>query len=216
AIDNIPMKHEWVFHLDADERFTREIVEEMAQLLKANPAEAGYHVPNKLMFMGSWLKRSGGYPTYQVRLFHKERLRYEDHGHTQREVAEGPLGKMRRPYLHYNFSKGLHAWFDKHNNYSTAEAKEALRGSGSSLRKDLRDLFGLDGIRRHRALKSIVYRLPGRSIIWIVYMLIIRLGFLDGKAGLNYIRLRSTYESMIDAKLAVLKFETKHRGGGRR
>ena len=76
ATDNIDMKHDWVFHLDADERFTPEIIEEMRQLLERDPAEAGFHVPNKLMFMGRWLKRSGGYPTYQMRLFHKGRMRF--------------------------------------------------------------------------------------------------------------------------------------------
>src|SRR5688572_4260660 len=70
ALDHIPVKHDWVFHLDADERFTPELVAEMESVLSAAPTEAGFYVPAKLMFMGRWLKRSGRYPSYQMRLFH--------------------------------------------------------------------------------------------------------------------------------------------------
>ena len=123
AIDNIDMKHDWVFHLDADERFTPEIIEEIERLLERVPSESGFYVLNKLMFMGRWIKRSSGYPAYQMRLFHKERMRFCDYGHAQREEPGRVIGFLKEPYLHYSFCKGLHDWFEKHNRYSSLEAR---------------------------------------------------------------------------------------------
>lgn len=210
AIENIPTRHEWIFHLDADERFTPEIVDEMRRVLEADPDEAGFHVPSKLMFMGKWLKRSGGYPAYQMRLFHKRRMRFADHGHGQREQTDGAVGRLREPYLHYNFSKGLEDWFDKHNRYSGQEAAQTLR-SIEPIGASLRGLASLDAVRRRRALKSLGYRLPCRPLLAALYMLLVKGGVFDGRAGWTYIAMRKTYEQMIDIKLAVMR--QKRRAG---
>src|SRR5262245_28981375 len=114
TIDNITHKHQWVFHLDADERFTPELVAEMDKILAKAPSEAGFYVPNKLMLMGRWLKRASGYPIYQMRLFHLQRMRFREFGHGQREDCEGEIGWLKSPYLHFNFSKGLYDWLEKH------------------------------------------------------------------------------------------------------
>ena len=119
AIDNIDTKYNWIFHLDADERFTPDLVEAIQALLATDPREAGFHIPHKVMFIGQWLKRSAGYPTYQMRLFHKRRMRFCDYGHGQREDTDNPVGVIDVPYLHYSFSKGLYDWLDKHNRYSS-------------------------------------------------------------------------------------------------
>src|SRR6476660_5861652 len=81
SIDNIAHKYEWVFHLDADERFTPELAHEIDLILRRHPTEAGFYVANKLMLGESWLRYSSGYPVYQVRLFHRQRLRFANHGH---------------------------------------------------------------------------------------------------------------------------------------
>jgi len=204
AIDNIPTRHDWIFHLDADERFTPELVEELRELFRSEPDESGFLVPNKLMFMGRWLKRAGGYPTYQMRLFHKGRTRFVDHGHGQREEEGARLGRLREPYLHYNFSKGLDEWFDKHNRYSRKEAEQALVAV-EPLGESLGRLFSLDSVRRRRGMKSLSYRLPMRPLLAAIYQHVVKLGVLDGPAGWTYIAMRKTYDQMITIKLAELK-----------
>ena len=96
AIDNITVDHDWILHLDADERVTPELAQALRDLFKSDPTEAGFYLPNKLMLMGRWLKRCGGYPTYQMRLFHRGRMRFQDYGHGQRELGSyiwlGQLG----------------------------------------------------------------------------------------------------------------------------
>ncbi len=81
-----------------------------------------------MMFFGRWLRYSGLYPSYQVRLGHRERFRFKQVGHGQREdLAPERVGTLAQPYLHYSFSKGLTEWFDKHNRYATDEARETVK-----------------------------------------------------------------------------------------
>lgn len=203
AIDNIPLKHDWVFHLDADERFTPELVNEMRERLAGDPVEAGFHVPHKLMFMGRWLKRSGGYPTYQMRLFHKARMRFKDYGHGQREDTEKSVGVFDKPYLHYAFSKGLYDWLDKHNRYSSLEALEVVGTRREPLR--IRNLFSADPVKRRRTWKELGYNLPFRPAVrWFVIMFVLG-GVFEGRAGFTYAKLVAVYEQMTTLKLRLLK-----------
>jgi glycosyltransferase involved in cell wall biosynthesis len=202
AIDNIPAKHPWQFHLDADERFTPAMVSEMRKLLSNGQATGrvvAYLVPSKLIFMDKWLRHSGGYPTYQVRLFRVGRCRFIDFGHGQREDARGEVGSMVNPYLHFNFSKGLTDWFHKHNGYSSREALEAVAARSRKTR--LMDLFSNDPLVRRRTLKNLAYHLKGRGFFRFVYMYLIRLGWLDATPGFHYSAMMSTYEYWIELKM---------------
>jgi acetyltransferase-like isoleucine patch superfamily enzyme/glycosyltransferase involved in cell wall biosynthesis len=205
AIDNIPHKHEWVFHLDADERFTPELVEEISRILARDPVEACFYAPHKLMFMGRWLKWSEGYPIYQMRFFHMKRARFRDYGHGQREETTGKVGSLTRPYLHYNFSKGIEDWVYKHNRYSTLEAEIIFKSGEKGLDADTSWAFG-SAIQRRRFLKARIYpKLPGKWVGRFIYMYFIKLGFLDGIPGLHYSLLVSAYELFTSLKLAELK-----------
>ncbi len=203
AIDNIPLKHDWVFHLDADERFTPELVREIAELLREDPPFDGYHVPHKLMFMGRWLKRAGGYPTYQMRLFHKSRMRFIDHGHGQREAPETRVGTVGEPYLHHVFSKGLYDWLDKHNRYSSLEALQVIKQAGHRTR--LSDITASDPVRRRRAWKELGYRLPARPTLRMFMTLFVLGGIFEGRPARTYARLLAMYEEMISLKLRLLR-----------
>lgn len=209
AIDNIPLKHDWAFHLDADERFTPELVAEMDALLRTNPEEAGFYVANQMIFMGAWIKRASGYPAYQMRLFHKGRMRFSDHGHGQREATSGRVGTLRNPYVHHNFSKGLDDWFDRHNRYSTREAAQILADSGNAV--GLGGLFSSDGMTRRRTLKRLASRMPLRAQLRWLHTVLVKGAWLDGQAGLRYAALLSVYERMIALKLAERRTDAKDR-----
>ena len=202
AIDNIPVHYEWVLHLDADERLTPDLDAELRRIVEAGVGEAGYFVPSKLIFMGQWMRHTAG-PMYQVRFFHRQRLRFVDHGHGQREQTQGALGTVCAAYLHESFSKGLDSWFEKHNRYSSREAAEAV--ASLSGRAPWRDLISRNPIRRRRALKRFAYTLPARAELRWIYMAVIRRGLLDGPAGLAYISLVVTYERMTTSKMKWLR-----------
>lgn len=205
AIDHIAHKYDWVFHLDADERFTPQLVREIRDVLSRNPKYAGYYVPYKMMFMGRWLKRAGQYPVYQMRFFHRGRMRFRDYGHGQRELTTGRIGRLRQPYLHFNFSKGIADWLEKHNRYSTLEARQIyLREHAEPGRQP--SIFG-DAVERRRYFKAKIYpKIPGKYLWRFLWMYVWKRGFLDGFPGLYYCLLNSTYEL-----LTVLKVQEMER-----
>lgn len=206
AIDNIRCRHPWQFHLDADERFTQELVREMCDLLGPEGLSSdrvAYRVPNKMIFLGKWLRRSGGYPAYQVRLIRTGKCRFMDFGHGQREQCDGPIGTLEHPYIHYSFSKGLVEWFRKHNAYSDREAHEAitlLRDAGGRA-KSWRELLSRDPLQRRRAAKNLSYSLRFRALFRFGYNYFIRGGLLDGIAGLRYCAMISMYEYWTELKI---------------
>lgn len=203
AIDNIPCRHPWHFHLDADERFTPELVAEMLEVLGPDGSrsdKAAYLCPSKMMFLGRWLKHSGGYPSYQVRLFRYGKCRFVDFGHGQREAPEGDVGTLAQPYTHYNFSKGVLEWFYKHNDYSNREAAEAM-GIRALGRPTLAQLRASDSTARRRAWKNLSYFLRGRALWRFGYNYFVRGGILDGMAGLHYCAMISVYEYWTELKI---------------
>lgn len=205
AIDNIPQKYDWVFHLDADERFTPEIFDEMREIIRSNPIEAGYYVPHKTIFLGRWLCHSEGYPVYQMRFFHKNRMRFRDFGHGQREDTPGQIGWLAQPYIHHNFSKGVQDWMDKHNRYSSLEARAVLHGSESGPVSVTPGFFG-NTVARRRFLRLYTRRgLPALWFLRFIWMYFLRLGFLDGYAGLRYCQFIAFYEILISTKLRELQ-----------
>lgn len=202
AIDNIPLKHDWVFHLDADERFTPELVREMAELIERSPTEAGFFVANQMILDGAWIRRASGYPAYQMRLFHKSRMRFNDHGHGQREETSGRVGTLSQPYIHYNFSKGLDEWRARHDRYSTLEANEILAAHASGRGVSWSGLFSGDPIARRRALKGLAARMPLRPQLRWLHTVFLKRALLDGRAGLKYAGLLYWYEREIARKVS--------------
>jgi glycosyltransferase involved in cell wall biosynthesis len=203
AIDNIPCKHPWHFHLDADERFTPTLLEEMLRRLGEDGSKstaACYQCPSKMILMEKWLKWSGGYPSYQVRLFRYGQCRFMDFGHGQREDTTGTIEVLDTPYIHYNFSKGVLEWFYKHNDYSSREAGEAIliRSQG---RPTWSHLLAGDQVSKRRAWKNMSYFMHGRAIWRFLYNYALRLGLLDGIAGFRYCAMISSYEYWTELKI---------------
>lgn len=204
ALQNIPFKHEWTFHLDADEIMTEGLRFEMEKNIQTTAYDA-FMVPSKMMLFGKWLRFSGMYPSYQVRLTRCPVFKFRQVGHGQKEdIEQSKIGILNSPYLHYSFSKGFGDWFEKHNRYSDLEAEESLRHLASGA-VDWAGLLSRDETRRRRALKEISFRLPLRPLARFIYMYVLRLGFLDGVPGFLYCNLMAFYEFMIVLKLREIK-----------
>jgi glycosyltransferase involved in cell wall biosynthesis len=192
------LKHEWVLHLDADEIVTPELGAELQRAILGD--KDAYRVSSKLIFCGKFLRHAGLFPWYQVRFGRKQALRFKQVGHGQRETLEpGRIGTLKSSLLHFNFSKGLCDWIEKHNRYSTAEARQNVYGYTDDDVPKL-DLFSIATDRRRRAAKKIFRRLPCRATIRFIYMYLFRGGILDGKAGFTYCRLLAWYEWLIVLK----------------
>jgi glycosyltransferase involved in cell wall biosynthesis len=200
GLQQADIKNEWVLHLDADELVTEALLSEMARRV-GDPNYDAYRIPSKMIFNGKWLRYSGMYPNYQVRLTRCTGFRFKQVGHGQKEdMNPKRIGTLEAPYIHYCFSKGISDWFEKHNRYSTQEAQESIRDINSR-RVDWGGLVSLDAYRRRSALKGLSFRLPFRPLLRFIYMYFLRRGFLDGIAGFNYCCLMAIYEYMITLKI---------------
>jgi glycosyltransferase involved in cell wall biosynthesis len=205
ALDEIKFKHDWVFHLDADERFNDELRFECLRVIKLNDRSA-YFVPNRIIFLGKWIKRCTQYPYPQVRFIKRGEVRFAKAGHGQREdSAQRGVGHIDVPYNHFNFSKGIDDWIAKHNRYSSEEARLATEIES----RPILECFSSDSMQRKRAMKSWFVRLPARPWIKFFYLYFVKFGVLDGMPGLVYCRLQMMYETMIMLKMRELKRKEK-------
>jgi glycosyltransferase involved in cell wall biosynthesis len=198
GVRNIPFKNPWVLYVDADERVPQDLAEELQRLASADSPFSAYRVRRKDYFMGTWLKRSQLYPTWIVRFFKPEKISYERLVNPI-AVVDGQTGELDGHLIHFPFSKGLLPWFERHNSYSSFEAVE-LRKPGTE-RPSLRELFTNDANDRRNALKRLFYSMPMRSAIRFFYLTLVRLGVLEGRAGMRYSAMISMYEYWISIKM---------------
>ena len=213
AMEQAGFEHGWVLHLDADEVVPSALRDELQSIASAgNAPYPVYRVPSRIIFMGRWLKHAGMYPSYQVRFGRTDALRFIDHGHGQREVQSADLvGTLAHPLDHYNFSKGTSDWFVRHLRYADREARQILAERGERLQ--LSDAFNVDATVRRRGLKRLASRMPLRPALRFVYSYVVRLGFLDGRAGWRYARMLAIYQQFIDLKIQELLAGTSMNDG---
>lgn len=204
GIDQLDGRTTWVLHLDADEVVTEALAQRLQAIARSQKGgPKGYFIPSKLMLGERWLKHAGMYPVYQARFGRRQDLRFVMHGHGQRETLPATeMGYIDEPYLHYNFSKGTGDWFARHLRYARREAAErlAFRSEATSVRA----LWSGSRVSRRRALKALSYRLPGRPFWRFVYLLVGRLGILDGRAGIRYCLMLAVYEWWVDLETQAL------------
>jgi glycosyltransferase involved in cell wall biosynthesis len=203
AIDHCSSKEGWILFLDADERMTDECRDAIAAKIRSPEANVGYYLTYRNFFLGHPIPRCTLYPTWQLRLFKFGHVRFCAEGHGQREVTEGKLAYLSTPYDHYGFSHGISRWIERHNRYSSEEARLVVRLRNEPLR--IRELFSSSAIVRRRCMKRIAARIGFRPLLRFAYLYFLRLGFTEGRAGLIFCLLRMAQEIHITAKIAESK-----------
>jgi glycosyltransferase involved in cell wall biosynthesis len=201
----IAFHHPWVFHLDADEQFTPELLAECrARSVDTAAALDGYLVAPKMLWQGRWIPHCTDYPAYQARFVRVPGFAFVEVGHGQREAPGMRLGRMQASYLHDLSAGGEGEWLDKHRRYARAEAEHHFR-AGPGGERLWPGLWAREPLRRRRALKRLSYALPARPALRFVYQYFLRGGFLDGRAGLQYCQLLARYEGFTAAALRQLR-----------
>jgi hypothetical protein len=200
-----------VLFLDADEVANDEFVKAAMQAVREAPeATAGFYCCWKQIFQERWLKRCDSFPKWQFRLMRRDRARFTDFGHGQKEAeVQGALEYLPTPYDHHCLSKGIGHWLDRHNRYAALEAAARLSAPVS-----FREVFSAHGSKRNQALKPIVSRIPGWPLIRFSITYIFRLGFLEGRPGFIYCANLAYYEFLIRLKMREekLKHSTMNNG----
>ncbi|MDO8692208.1 MAG: glycosyltransferase family 2 protein [Dehalococcoidia bacterium] len=117
---------EWAFFLDADERATPELAGEV-RLAVEDPQYAGYWAPRRNIILGKWMQHTGWWPDYQLKLFRRDRGRFDEDKLVHEVPAiEGQCGYLRNPITHYNYQR-LGEFFSRQDFYSTFEARAMLQ-----------------------------------------------------------------------------------------
>jgi glycosyltransferase involved in cell wall biosynthesis len=204
ALRELHFRYVWVLLLDADERVPARLVDEMKQFIAtAPPVVSAARLRRRDFFMGTWLKHAQISPFY-IRLVRPEKASYE------REVNEvmkvdGEIWDLNEPFDHFPFSKGIARWVDKHNSYSTMEARLAAGSQGPASHYSwTRAMFAKDFNERRYHQKGLSLKLPFRPLLKFAYMMLIRRAFFDGRAGIAYAFLQSFYEYLIVLKTREL------------
>ena len=97
---------DWVFFVDADERATPALAEEIRRVIAERP-ENGWYVPRHNYIFGRLTLGAGWYPDYQFRLLRHGRARYVRPVHELGEV-DGTTGYLANPLIHYNYRDAAH------------------------------------------------------------------------------------------------------------
>jgi glycosyltransferase involved in cell wall biosynthesis len=150
----------WILNLDADERVTDELREEIRSAIEGGAPAAGYRIPRLTWYLGAFVRHGTWYPDHKLRLFRKERGRWTGGSVHESVDVDGPVETLRSPLLHYSFRtlSDHHATIDRFTRLGAGDLAE--RGRGGSF------------------LRLLVH--PPATFI---KSYVLRLGFLDGWRG---------------------------------
>lgn len=224
ALANAPRTHPWVFGLDADQRITPELRDELARRF-ARPETlaglAGFYIKRRQIFRGRWIRHGGYYPKYLLKLFRLDAVRLDQHDLMDHHFyVEGRSALLKNDLIEDNQKEhDIAFWIAKHNRYAQLHAQEELErrigGGGWPLRAAL--LGSPD--QRVIWLKQRWYRLPLylRPFVYFFYRYLGQLGFLDGKQGFIFHFLQAFwYRLLVDIHLDDLLRKRREATAGSR
>jgi len=158
---------DWVFSIDADERVTPELKAELLDAMGDAKAD-GFYCPRLSQFCGRFIHHSGWYPDYVLRLFKRTQGRFSDSLVHETLLLQGETKKLSSPLLHYSY-RTMEDVRRKVEQYSSAAAQQMhVRGKIAN-----------------------VIDAPLRGAWAFFRTYILRLGFLDGGAGLSIARMNA-------------------------
>ena len=152
---------DWVLSIDADERVTPELAQAIQQAIAA-PAAPAYRIARLSNFCGRWIRHSGWWPDYVVRLFRRDAGRFTEakvHEHVEVDGATATLQGAH--FLHEPYAN-LEVFIDKINRYSSEAARSAYE----------------------RGRRTSVLGPFGHGLWTFIRHYVLRRGFLDGWQGL--------------------------------
>ena len=170
--------HDWILSIDADERVSPELRDEIQRALAASPDAAGFRIPRVTFHLGRWIRTTDWYPDYQLRLYDRRRAQWAGRHVHESVRADGPVARMRGELQHYAYRDVAHH-LQTMDRYTTLAARQMFE----------------DGRRASWVDVLITPRLT------FFRNYILRGGFRDGMAGLVVSVMNSYYVGLKFAKL---------------
>lgn len=173
--------HDWVLCIDADERVSAPLRENIIAVVSA-PTLGAWRFARCNRFMGRYLRHGEGYPDWSLRLFDRRAARWSDDPVHEKVIAGGEIGTLSGDLLHQS-AESLETYLAKQNRYSTLAADEALA----------------------RGERASVLHLLLSPLLRFIKFYFLRLGLLDGLPGLVHILVGcgasfAKYAKMLDMK----------------
>ena len=203
AIDNTNITTKWTFRLDADERLTPALCEELNLLMTThdNDDVNGVTMEAYLYFMGKVMKH-GGAQKRKIMLFKTGIGRIEDRKMDEHTIlSSGSAVSCKERFIHHDF-KNMTFWINKLNWYATREMQDYfdyLNGKDANIDAEDKEI----GKVRNKKF-GLYYKFPLFIRCWLVfiYVYIFQLGFLDGKEGFIYHwTYNRWYRTLVDCKI---------------
>jgi hypothetical protein len=186
-------------HLDADERLTAELRNEILSLPDSD-RYAGFFVPRLVQFLGRVLKHGGMSPTWHMRLFRLGKGRCESREYDQHFYCEGETARLKHAMID-DIRMSLGEWTSRHNRWADAEVREILNGQTEGrVQGRLRG----NVVEQRRFLRGGYEKMPRfiRAFGLFGFRYFVMLGFLDGVEGSIFWVLQTFwFRFLIDAKL---------------
>lgn len=182
-------KNDWVLSLDADERVTDELREEIDNTL-SETEHTHFTIPLRTYIGNYWIKGGGWYPGPKVRLFQKDKFRYEEVEVHPMIEAEGNCGHLRCDIAHYNF-KDWEDFLKKTNKQTTLEARKWYKLSLENPKK----------VRYKMNFPHVLWRMFDRFFRTFIQ----KRGYKDGFVGFMIAYMSALYQIVSYAKFREMK-----------
>ena len=156
-------KNPWILFIDADERFTQELKEEVIETIQQKDASSAYLFYRTFMFENKKLNFSGWQTDKIFRLFQKDKARYTTIRLVHEKLnVDGDIGKLKNKLIHFSY-----------NNYESYKGKMVSYGKFKAQEAFL------------KGIKPSVFHSYLHPSYKFLYQYIVRLGFLDGRRGIT-------------------------------
>ena len=210
AIENNPFQTEWVMRIDADEYLDDGLKSALQSLQSVAPTINGFEIKRKQYFLGKWIKWGSVYPLHVLRIWRHGFGFIEKRWMDEHVVLKtGDSSSLEGNIVDENLNN-IKWWSDKHIKYAEKEALEILNEKYLLFPKDesLLQSSVKSQAKIKRFIKGSIYnKLPVfvRPLLYFVYRYVLRLGFLDGKAGFAYHFFQGYwYRSLVDLRVYEL------------
>jgi len=208
--ENNPFQTEWVFHIDAGERATPNLVKWLKTMKSTSVDVAGFMFSRQTYFLGRWIRYGGHYPNYHLRLFKVSQGKCEDKAYDQHFVVEGKTQSVPNADMIDFAADNIQSFTIKHSKWALMEAIELIKqGQAGEVKASLKG----SPIEQRRWLKNNLFqKMPIflRSITYFIYRYFFKMGFLDGKEGLVFHLLQGFwFRFLIDSLVFEITYEMK-------
>lgn len=215
AFENLDIRNEFIFNMDADHRAMPELIEELRTAFKHDiPRHInGFMASRRTMFMGKWIKKGGHYPVYHAIIFRKGHGMCEVKNYDQHFIIDGEAMVLKSNVIDI-ITESITTFTARHNTWATLEAQEAYnyqKGLESGRVKAIKDGNPME-VRRYQRMKYYSYPIFLRVFMYFGYRYFLKGGFLEGKEGLIFHFLQGFwFRFLVDSKIYELKLAEEKR-----